>query len=197
MNKPFSLACKNNQQPILTELLRILRHCKTVLEIGSGTGQHAAWFAPNLPWLRWQPSDLSDKQVGLLQWLDDVPSKNLQRPIVLDVMAEWPSRKYDAVYSANTTHILSWEGVEALITGAFEILNPKGILCLYGPFKSGHTALEPSNLNFDLSLKSTSVHRGLREIEALDGLAKKIGLLMLNDLKMPSHNRLLIWQKTR
>lgn len=195
MNKPFSLACENNQQPILTELLRILRHCKTVLEIGSGTGQHAVWFAPNLPWLRWQPSDLGDKQLGLLQWLDDAPSKNLQHPIVLDVMAEWPCQKYDAVYSANTTHILPWEGVEALMIGAFEILNPKGILCLYGPFKSGHTALEPSNRNFDLSLKSTSVHRGLREIEALNGLAKKIGLLMLDDLKMPSYNRLLIWQK--
>lgn len=160
-----------------------------MLEIGSGTGQHAACFAPELPHLVWQASDVADNLPGIRQWVSDPP------PIELHVDAEWPALSVDAVFSANTCHIMSWAQVEGMFAGIGRIASLQ-TLCLYGPFNYGGKHTSESNARFDAMLRRNDPASGLRDFEKTGALAEAAGLTLQEDNAMPANNRLLVFRKT-
>ena len=192
----FSAACERNRDPILAVLRQVLARCRTVLEIGSGTGQHAVYFGEALPHLTWQPSDLPECHEGILSWIDAARPRNVKPPIGLDVRAaQWPVGAADAVFSANTLHILSWAAVECLFAGIGRTLNPGGVLVVYGPFSYGGQHTAGSNARFDAALRTRDPQSGVRGFEAVDGLARTQGLRLVADLAMPANNRCLVWER--
>lgn len=196
IQKPFSQACENNKRPILDILKRHFREVEYVLEIGSGTGQHAAFFAEHLPHLTWQTSDLSYNHPGIQAWVNDVGRSNLRPPIELDVAVEpWPVNATSAVFSANTAHIMSWFTVCAMIRGIGQILTPGGVFCLYGPFNYNGAYTSESNGRFDRHLTSRDPEMGIRDFEAVEQIARAAGLGLVEDNAMPANNRLLVWRK--
>ncbi|MFT5851971.1 MAG: cyclopropane fatty-acyl-phospholipid synthase-like methyltransferase [Colwellia sp.] len=197
MIKPFSQACENNKQSILNILTRTLIKQKQVLEIGSGTGQHAVYFAKNLPFLTWQTGDLSINHEGINQWITDLPSPNIRRPLAIDLADFQPlATNIDAIFSANTLHIMSWPLVQKLFKLVEKTLNKNGMLCLYGPFNYQGKYSSESNANFDLWLKERDEQSGIRDFETICQLAIKAGLSLKEDVEMPANNRMLIFQKT-
>jgi hypothetical protein len=193
-DKPFAPACERNREPILAVLRRHFADRRRVLEIGSGTGQHAVYFAPALPQLLWQPSDRAENLPGIRRWLEDEPAPNLLQPLELDVgQAHWSAQRHDAVFSANTLHIMSWPEVELLFARLPEVLEEDAKLAIYGPFNYGGRYTSDSNAAFDASLKAAAPHRGIRDFEAVDGLARGIGLRLVEDCAMPANNRCLVW----
>jgi cyclopropane fatty-acyl-phospholipid synthase-like methyltransferase len=195
MNKPFSQACENNKISILPLLVESLKESKTVLEVGSGTGQHAVYFAPNLPWLNWQTSDMLLNHQGINQWLSEYPSKNLLSPLALDLNHNWPLEKVDAIYTANTLHIVSWSLVQAFFEGVSKHLNKHGKLCIYGPFNYQGKYTSESNAGFDLWLKERDSQSAIRDFEEIIQSAKNANLALENDHAMPANNRLLVFKK--
>lgn len=196
IQKPFSQACENNQKPILEVLLRVFADRKQLLEIGSGTGQHAVYCAPRLPHLIWQTADLEANHPGINAWLDDCPAENLRRPIPLNANhPSWSVGNVDAVFTANTCHIMAWESVVNLFTGLDTILVPGAMVAIYGPFNYNGQFTSDSNAGFDLWLKQQVLHQGIRDFEAVNCLAEKIGLELVEDNPMPANNRLLVWKK--
>ncbi|MDG2502425.1 MAG: DUF938 domain-containing protein [Porticoccaceae bacterium] len=196
MDKPFSQACINNRAPIADVLERVFADKRDILEIGSGTGQHAVWFASKMPHLCWQTSDQVQNHSGICQWLDECSLPNLLAPIPLNVLKDaWPNRYYDGIYSANTAHIMPWEAVVAMFSGVGERLLSNGVFCLYGPMKYMGELSAQSNVQFDRMLKQQSPHQGIREFHDINRLALKAGLVLLEDLAMPANNRFLVWQK--
>ena len=195
--KPFSESCQQNREPIL-EVLRKELHSQhsSLLEIGSGTGQHAVYFAPEFPHIYWQTSDLEENIEGIKQWLTEYPQPNLPPPIVLDTLHSWPHHTYDIVYSANTTHIMSWEAVRSMFHGLRHCLNPCGKLILYGPFNYQGQYTSPSNAQFDLWLKQRDASSGIRNFENLIELAGASDLTLTQDYTMPVNNRTLVWQRS-
>jgi SAM-dependent methyltransferase len=194
--REFSPASERNRGPILEALLPLLANCRQVLEIGSGTGQHAVHFAAAQPWLQWQPSDLPQNHDSILAWMEEAKLPNLLLPLKLDVAAgPWPAGLFDAVYTANTSHIMSWEEVQAMFDGVGRVLAPGGVLCIYGPFKRGGRATSAGNAEFDALLKARAPHMGLRDAEAVDALARRQGLTPLADIAMPANNCLLAWRR--
>jgi hypothetical protein len=185
--KPFSEASERNRAPILTVLKRVFKDRQRVLEIGSGTGQHAAYFAAALPHLVWQASDVAEHLAGIQEWIS-TPS-----PLELNVDQEWPKIEADAVFSANICHIMSWPQVERMFTGIGQLA--PAVLALYGPFNynGGHTS--ESNARFDAMLRARDSASGLRDFEAVDALAKSVGLVLQEDNPMPANNRLLVFRK--
>jgi SAM-dependent methyltransferase len=196
MDKPFSQACENNKRPILEVLRDALAGLDLVLEIGSGTGQHAVFFAEQMPWLRWQPTDRSENLPGINAWRDAAALPNLLPPLELDVCVEpWPVAAADAVFSANTAHIMDWAAVQCCFAGVGARLRPGGVFCLYGPFNYGGRYTSPSNAQFDQWLKQRDPHSGIRDIEALQELALRAGLQLQADCAMPANNRTLVWRR--
>ncbi len=196
--KPYSEACERNQGPILAVLREAFSRARTVLEIGSGTGQHAVHFARHLPHLAWQTSDLAEHHAGINAWITEAALDNLRAPVALDVRAEsWPVPSADAVFSANTLHIMDWGAVQALFRGLDRVLNVDGVLAVYGPFNYGGRFTSPSNADFDTSLRSRGVGSGLRDFEAVNALALDIGLTLERDVAMPANNRTLVWRRAR
>ncbi|OUS09991.1 methylase [Gammaproteobacteria bacterium 54_18_T64] len=196
LDKPFSQACENNQQAIFTVLERVFTQAQEVLEIGSGTGQHASYFAPRLPQLVWQTSDQADYHPGINAWIADTNAENLRRPLLLNVdMPEWPIAGVDAVFSANTCHIMGWASVVNMFTHLADVLALGGTLAIYGPFNYDGQYTSPSNANFDQWLKQRGAHQGIRDFEAVDQLASRAGMSLLEDNAMPANNRLLVWRK--
>ena len=195
VSKPFSQACENNKHPILCVIRPYFQHSKTVLEIGSGTGQHAVYFAENLPQLVWQTSDVKKNHEGINAWRNDSGLKNLPAPLLLDVDHEWPQEIYDGVFSANTTHIMSWSSVENLFSGVASVLLKNGYFCLYGPFNFDGEYTSESNRQFDFMLRSRDSLSGVRDFEALNCLAEKNSLEFVFDHEMPANNRILVWKK--
>ncbi|MEZ0121395.1 MAG: DUF938 domain-containing protein [Candidatus Reddybacter sp.] len=197
VEKPFSQACDNNQQAIFTILESVFGEAKVVLEIGSGTGQHASYFAPRLPHVIWQTSDQAEYHAGINAWLDDSSASNLRRPLLLNVdMPEWPTAKVDAVFSANTCHIMGWASVVNMFSRLTDVLTAGGTLAIYGPFNYEGQFTSPSNANFDQWLKQRGAQQGIRDFEAVDKLASAAGMTLLEDNAMPANNRLLVWRKT-
>jgi SAM-dependent methyltransferase len=194
--KPFSEACERNRGPILSVLKRIFSDRKSVLEIGSGTGQHAACFAPELPRLTWQPSDVAEHLPGIRRWVEEAGAPNLRFPILLDVDESWPALSVDASYSANTCHIMSWPQVERMFRGVGEVLQPGGIFCAYGPFNYGGRHTSESNARFDAELRVRDPQSGLRDIEALLALGEREYLEKEEDIAMPANNRLLVFRRS-
>jgi cyclopropane fatty-acyl-phospholipid synthase-like methyltransferase len=187
--KPFSEPSERNRAPILAVLKRVLRDRKHVLEIGSGTGQHAAYFAPELPHLVWQASDVAENLPGIREWVSDPP------PIELDVGKPWPSVGADAVFSANTCHIMSWPQVERLFAGVAALLPAGGVFALYGPFNYHGKHTSDSNAGFDAMLRARDPLSGLRDYDDIAALASRVGLTLAEDNAMPANNRLLVFQK--
>ncbi|HZO00994.1 MAG TPA: DUF938 domain-containing protein [Burkholderiales bacterium] len=185
--KPFSEASERNRAPILAILKRVFKDRKHVLEIGSGTGQHAAYFARELPHLVWQASDVAENLPGIREWV------TTPLPIELDVDQPWPELKVDAVFSANTCHILSWPQVERMFHGIGSIRTLK-ILCLYGPFSYGGKHTSESNARFDAMLRARDPLSGLRDFDDIARLAERAGLILLEDNALPANNRLLVWR---
>ncbi|MEX1664073.1 DUF938 domain-containing protein [Zhongshania arctica] len=191
--KPFSQACENNKQAILNHLKPALQECRNVLEIGSGTGQHGVYFGANMPQLIWQCSDRSENIAGIRSWLSNT---TLPAPLTLDVHdAAWPTQQYDAIFSANTLHIMAWTEVELFFSKVNTHLTPTGLLCIYGPFKYQGKFTSASNADFDLWLKHNSSASGIRDFERIDSLARQAGLSLLADHDMPANNQLLIWKR--
>jgi cyclopropane fatty-acyl-phospholipid synthase-like methyltransferase len=196
MNKPFSQACENNRAPILAVLRRHLADGWRVLEIGSGTGQHAVYFGAHLPAVAWQTSDRIEYHDGIRLWLTDALLANVALPLELDVLVQpWPVDRIDAVFSANTAHIMSWSAVEAMFRGVGRVLERRGLFLLYGPFSYGESHTSPSNAAFDASLRARDPEMGVRAFEAVDALAQAAGLQLLEDNAMPANNRLLVWRR--
>lgn len=196
MNKPFSQACENNKEPILALLQRYFADLTSVLEIGSGTGQHAVFFAQQLPHLIWQCSDRHENHAGITQWITDAQLDNVKPPVDLDVStSEWPDLEVDAAFSANTAHIMSWPVAQDMLTGVARILPAGGIFCLYGPFNYGGNFSSDSNARFDQWLKSQSPEMGIRDFESVCEIAGTRGLQFIEDNEMPANNRLLVFRK--
>ncbi len=196
MEKPYSQSCENNKEYILNVLRRVFSRSQRVLEIGSGTGQHSVYFAPNLPHLEWFTSDLPENLAGIRLWIEEQPSENLFPPTVLDVNnSEWPIEDFDAVFSANTAHIMYWPDVEAMFRGVGRYLPFRGRFALYGPFSYHGVHTSESNVRFDLSLRARDPGMGVRDLEALEELADSVNLVLLEDNEMPANNRTLVWEK--
>ena len=194
--KPFSEASENNREPILAILHQALAAVRTVLEIGSGTGQHAVYFARKMPHLTWQTSDLSSNHAGILLWLEEAALANTRPPLVIDVNVQpWPIAEVDGIFTANTLHIISWPEVERLFRGAGQILQPGGIMCVYGPFNYGGQFTSPSNERFDAWLKARDPASGVRDFEAVCASAEQHGLTLTFDHPMPVNNRTLVFRK--
>jgi cyclopropane fatty-acyl-phospholipid synthase-like methyltransferase len=195
MEKPDAPSCERNREPILAVLRDHFADRRAVLEIGSGTGQHAIFFAAALSQLRWQASDRTANLAGIQAWLDEAALPNTPAPIAFDVSAAWPQQRFDAVFSANTLHIMSWSEVERLFAGLPGILTDDARLVIYGPFNYGGQYTSESNAVFNAWLKSQAAHQGIRDFEAVDALARQAGLVLLEDRAMPSNNRCLVWQR--
>lgn len=192
---PFSQACENNKGPIAKALKEVFEDRQHVLEIGSGTGQHAMHFHETLPHLYWQCSDQSIDGRGLIERLEIQNSPRLPLPIVLDVLRThaWP-KSCDAIYSANTFHIMHWEGVVKFWEGAANTLPAGGKVAIYGPFNYGGIFTSESNFQFDASLKTQDPGMGIRNFEDVNAQAFAKDFLLFADITMPANNRLIVWQ---
>ena len=196
MIKPYSAACDNNRQPILEIIEVLFAGCREVLEIGSGTGQHAVYFAQKLSHLIWHSSDLQENHAGIELWLHEANLPNTPPPLKLDVTrAHWSELKVDAVFCANTIHIIGWDAVKAMIAGAGKLLPDNGLLVLYGPFNYNNAYTSESNARFDIWLKQRDPESGIRNFEDVDELANAAHLYLQHDYAMPANNRLLCWVK--
>lgn len=196
MTKSFSPACERNRVPILAVLRDVLAHASHVLEIGSGTGQHAVYFGAHLPHLTWQTSDLPSSHASILAWIAQAQLPNVLPPLVLDAgSSSWPEGPFDAVFTANTCHIMAWREVESMFTHIGRLLPQGGLACVYGPFNYGGHFTSASNAEFDAALRERAAHMGIRDFEALDRLAIANGMTLLKDDEMPANNRLLVWRR--
>lgn len=196
LEKPFAPACERNRDPILEVLRSAFDGCRRVLEIGSGTGQHAVHFARAMPQLQWQCSEQEHRLAGLQLWLDEAALANTPPPLALDVSSDrWPVVGFDAAFSANTLHIMSWAGVEALFAGLDGVLEPAATVVIYGPFTRSGSYHSPSDAQFDAQLRSESATMGLRDVEAVDALAAGIGLRLVEAIPMPANNLSLHWRR--
>ncbi len=197
MNRPHAESCEQNRRPILAVLQRHLdEQCERLLEIGSGTGQHAVYFAPAFPWLIWQPSDRADNLPAIEAWMAAEPSPNIAPPLRLDVLHDpWPSGPFDAVFSANTAHIMSEAAVEAMFRGVGGVLRGGGLFLLYGPFAVGGRHTAPSNTRFDAWLKAQDPAMGVRDLDWLNGLARGAGLDEAEVIDMPADNKVLCFRR--
>lgn len=194
-SKPFAPACERNQAPVLEVLRQYFPDRQRVLEIGSGTGQHAVHFAPAFPNAVWQTSDVAENLPGIQLWLDEAALPNLPSPLTLDVTGDWPKERFDAIFSANSLHIMPWPAVEQFFAGVGRVLEAGGILAVYGPFNYRGTYTSDSNREFDGWLKQRSALSAIRDFEAVDRLAQAIGCQLVKDHTMPANNRLLVWRR--
>ena len=192
----LSEACERNKGPILEVLRSAFAASSNVLEIGSGTGQHAVYFAANLPHLTWQPSELDEHLAPLAERIRLAGRANLKAPLGLDVCSHpWPLERADALFSANTLHIMSFSAVEEFFRGVGAVLAPSGVLCVYGPFSYGGVHTSASNAEFDRFLRARDPLSGVRDFESLDALARPQGLRLAADHPMPANNRTLEWRR--
>jgi cyclopropane fatty-acyl-phospholipid synthase-like methyltransferase len=195
--KPHAPACDRNRDPILDVLRVHFADRRRVLEIGSGTGQHAVYFASALPHVVWQCSDLRENLDGIRQWLAEARLPNTPPPVALDVNADWPSEQYDALFSANTLHIMSWDEVRRCFAAMDFVLEDTATVAIYGPFNYRGQFTSDSNAQFNQWLQARSTHMAIRDFEAVDALAAEIGLQLVADIAMPANNRTLLWRRTR
>jgi SAM-dependent methyltransferase len=192
----YSAAAERNRQPILAVLRELFAGTRRVLELGSGTGQHAVFFAAGLPQLSWQPSDLPSALSGLQARIEAEGPPNCLPPVPLDVARPpWAVPRMDGIFSANTLHIVSWPAVRSLFEGVAERLAPGGRLVIYGPFRYAGEFTSPSNAAFDQALRSRDPASGIRDFEAVLELATAQRLRLLADYAMPANNQLLAWQR--
>lgn len=196
-DKPFSAASERNREPILAFLRDHFADRRRVLEIGSGTGQHAVHFGAALAHLRWQTGDLPENHAGIRAWLDAAALPNVLAPVVVDADApRWGIGPFDAAFSANTLHIMGWPQVERTFAHLGEVLAPDAVLVVYGPFRVCGAFTSDSNASFDASLKARGAHMGVRDLEAVEALARSIGLARREARPMPANNFCVAWART-
>jgi len=196
MSKPFAESCEENKQVILSVIKELFKEPGTVLEVGSGTGQHAVYFANQLAHLQWQPSDRQENLPGIQAWLDEAGLENMLPLCELDVEHScWPAGGFDYSFSANTVHIMSWQAVQALFAGLAGSLRSGARFALYGPFNYHGQYTSDSNARFDQWLKQRDPLSGIRDFDALDQLAQQAGMSFCGDIEMPVNNRILVWKK--
>lgn len=193
--KPFAESSEQNKQPILDVLRVTFADSEKVLEVGSGTGQHAVFFAEQMPHLTWICSDLEESHAGICQWLEEAGLTNVEGPLLLDARQSWPAMRVDAVFSANAVHIMSWQAVKGMVKNIGKILQPGGKLCLYGPFMYDGQHTSESNARFDVWLKQRDPLSGVRDVTKLTELAEAEGIEFHKDYEMPVNNRILVWNK--
>ena len=194
MARPCASAAARNAAPILGVLRHELRDCSTVFEIGSGTGQHAVTFAAALPGLEWRTSDLAQSHAGIRAWIAEAGLGNVLAPLSFDVLtAELPRERYDAVFSANTAHIMSYAAVRRMFRLAGGMLRRPGVFCLYGPFSRGGAFSTDSNEAFDASLRARNPAMGIRDLDDLETLAADNGMQLARVYAMPANNLLVVW----
>jgi SAM-dependent methyltransferase len=192
---PHSDACERNKGPILEVLRKEFAGCTHVLEIGSGTGQHAVHFATAMPGLVWQPSEVAGEMPGLRKRIFNEGPSNLRAPVVIDVTeTPWDVRKVDGIFTANTLHIMHWPQVEAFFAGLPAVAMPGAVLAIYGPFCYDGRYTSGSNESFDAMLHARDPDSGIRDFEAVDGLARSAGFTHLADHRMPANNQVLVWK---
>jgi SAM-dependent methyltransferase len=196
-DKPFAGPAARNTAPILEVLRREFDGVSEVLEIGTGTGQHAVVIAAAMPQLRWQTSDLVDRHAGINAWLQAAPVDNVLPPLELDVRAApfLAPASFDAVFSANTAHIMSIGAVRSMFALVGDILRGNGVFCLYGPFRVGGTFNTVSNEVFDTDLRAKSPEMGIRDLETLDGFGAGCGLHRQRLYAMPANNYMAVWTR--
>lgn len=195
LHKPFSQACENNKRPINQTLKPYIENGGSLLEIGSGTGQHGAFISEHYANLTWQTSDQKQYLEGIRAWVADAQQDNFKAPIELNVnTAFWADDKIDFVYSSNTAHIMAMEEVEKLFVLIPKLLRQKGLFFLYGPFNYNGTFTSESNARFNDHLEASAPHQGIRDFEAINKLASQQGLSLLADHEMPANNRMLVWE---
>ncbi|WP_189398109.1 DUF938 domain-containing protein [Arenicella chitinivorans] len=195
---PFSPACERNKDPILSVITDLLSSVESVLEIGSGTAQHAVYFAASNPSLRWQTSDLAENLEGIRAQLANAELTNTPAPLELDVTRpEWfaSAVRYPLVYTANTLHIMPWTSVQALFAQLPKVLERDGYFVCYGPFKYAECFTSDSNRAFDARLRSRGVGSGIRDFEAVATLAQSAGMVLVADHTMPANNQCLIFRR--
>jgi len=195
VDKPYAPSCDRNRDPILSVLRKYFSDRRNVLEIGSGTGQHAIYFAEAMPHLKWQTTEVDENLPGIRAWLDAAKLTNTPPPIVLDVKGVWPKAKFDAVFSANTLHIMSWLEVEQAFAALADILTDDAVVAVYGPFNYGGRFTSESNAAFNDWLQARGKHMAIRDFESVDSLADSIGLRLIADVAMPANNRTLVWRR--
>lgn len=197
LKKPCAEYAQRNAGPILEVLRHELRGHTDVLEIGSGTGQHAIRFAAELVDVQWRTSDLEENHAGIRSWIADSGLPNVHGPVSLDVTsAELPVESCDVVFSSNTAHIMSADAVEAMFALVGAALRPHGLFILYGPFRRDGQFNTQSNADFDASLRSRDPAMGIRDLDALDKLGVENGLRRVSLYAVPSNNLVAVWQKT-
>ncbi len=197
MQRPYAESCDENKQVILGVIKTIFSDPGKLLEIGSGTGQHAVYFTEKLPHISWQPSDIKDQMAGIKLWVQDADHDRIQSPVVLDVSDEsWPFENMDYVFTANTTHIVSWTHVTGMFKGVGKVLKSGGKFAQYGPFNYNNEYTSESNASFDQWLKERDAASGIRNFQDLEKLAGDNGMSLFKDYEMPANNRILVWQKT-
>lgn len=207
MNLPWSQACENNKRPILDVLLRhfisrspapeLPGQCRArVLEIGGGTGQHAAFFAAEMPWLYWQSSDVADNVGPLSRRLEQTTLDNLPAPLTLDALdSRWDAPASDYLFSANTLHIMSEEAVRGFFRRLPDVLKGDTVVCIYGPFRYGGEFTSASNASFHEWLRQRNPESGIRDVEFVDDQAEQAGLELIEDNRMPANNQLRVWRQ--
>jgi SAM-dependent methyltransferase len=198
--KPFAPSAERNREPLRDVLKKVLTGSGLLLEIGSGTGQHAAYLAQDFPAYQWQPTDLPEKLDTIDAWAADSDAENILPAIALDLAADpskedWPVQQCDALVCINTIHIVAWPLVVNLFRGASRALKPGGVMFVYGPFEYSDRPLEPSNAEFDEWLKLRDPNSGIRKFEDVNELAEQGGLRLEEDLAMPANNRSIWWRK--
>lgn len=199
MEKPVAEACLRNQEPIARVLRELLTEPAQVLEIGSGTGQHAVYLARAMPWLHWQPSELPGQLDGIRAWRDDAGLPNLAEPVALD-MSQWPwpvAGPFDAVFTANTVHFVGWPLVDALLAGTARVLRPGGQFCVYGPFNENGRFTSPGNEALDHWLKQRDPDSGIKDRQDVVERAAAVGLVFQQEFAMPANNRILVFERDR
>lgn len=194
-DKPDAPSCARNRDPILAVLREHFADRRQILEIGSGTGQHAIYFAAALSHLNWQTSEQPENLPGIQAWLNEAALPNTPPPLELRVTDPWPTQQFDAVFSANTLHIMSWAEVERMFACLSAVMTADAKLAVYGPFNYGGRFTSESNAAFDAWLKQGFAHQSIRDFEAVDALARQVGLKLLEDCAMPSNNRCLVWSR--
>lgn len=196
LNKPYAESCEQNCEPISAVLGQFVNERRTVLEIGSGTGQHAVYFSALYPWLEWQTSDLPAYHQGIRAWIADSGLNNVKNPLELDVCGSWPKARYDLAFTANTLHIMSMTMVEQFFRQLPGCLHPEAMFLVYGPFNYGGAYTSESNAEFDYWLKQRDPHSGIKNFEWLQDMAVQSGLECSHDFAMPANNRILVWKKS-
>jgi hypothetical protein len=195
---PFVAASDRNKQPILDALQKILPEACSVLEVGSGWGQHACHFCRAMPGLEWQPSDRIDKLPALTEQIELNGVSSIRQAIALDVLNDtWPANTYDVVYTANTAHIMPWRAVIAMIAGAGKCLVENGLFCIYGPFNIDGKYTSSGNAEFDQRLRAGESERGIRDAEALESEARNHQMILQERVTMPANNFLLVFRRLK